>query len=178
MEIKGREKILAIGLGACIVLWLLNLFVIDPLTASWHNRAKRIDDLRKQIADGNMLVRRGPYLQDRWNSMLTNSLPSDPAAAERKLFAAFDGWIQTSGVTQGSFRPELHQNDDGYSTLECRADVTGNMENVERFLFELEKDPLALKLNSVELTARDDNGRQLALVMEMSALMIPTTSDQ
>jgi Tfp pilus assembly protein PilO len=106
--------------------------------------------------------------------MQSNALPATATLAESQLFNTFDGWVRDSGVTQGSFHPQLRETDDNYSMLECRADVTGNMQQIFNFLYDLEKDPIALRLDSIGLTSRDDNGRQLALVLEMSGLMLPT----
>src|ERR1700744_4844605 len=98
MEIKNREKFLAIACGVCIAIWLLNLFVINPLTASWKDRSKRIADLQKSIADGNQLLRRQSTVNDRWTHMQTNALPSSATQAESQLLTAFDRWVQDRGV--------------------------------------------------------------------------------
>jgi hypothetical protein len=42
MESKNREKLLLIGVAACIALWLLNLLVISPLIDGWHGRSDEI----------------------------------------------------------------------------------------------------------------------------------------
>jgi hypothetical protein len=175
MEIKNREKILAIALGACVFIWLGNVFVLKPVGRSWRARSERIAQLTTQIQDGRQLLARGPSVLERWDRMQTNSLPATATLAESQLFNAFDGWVRDSGVTQGSFHPQLRETDDNYSVLECRADVSGDMQQIFNFLYDLEKDPIALKLDSVGLTSRDDNGRQLALVLEMSGLMLPAT---
>jgi hypothetical protein len=173
METKNREKLLAIGAGAALALLLLNYLVISPLIDSWHARTKQIADLRQKIADGAMLIRRQDTVESRWDYMRTNALDSNPAAAERQLFTSFDGWVKTSGVTEGSFRPQLHDTDDNYSTIDCRADVSGTMQSVLHFLYNMEKDPKAVKINSFELTTRDDNGRQLTLGLDLSGLVLP-----
>ncbi|HZM04340.1 MAG TPA: hypothetical protein VFC44_15165, partial [Candidatus Saccharimonadales bacterium] len=173
METKNREKLLLIATGACVVLWLLNLFVISPLTASWKNRSKQIDDLRKSIADGHVLVRRQDSILGRWSRMNTNALASTPTVAERQLFEAFNHWVGESGVTQGSFKPQLKETDDGYSTEDCRADVTGTIQSIVRFLYDVEKDPMAVRLQGLEITSRDDTGKQLSLGMDLSGLLQP-----
>jgi hypothetical protein len=175
MEIKNREKFLAIALGACILVWLVTVVVLKPMVQSWHDRSDRIAKLTAQLRDDRQLLARGPELLERWSHMQSNALPSTATLAESQLFNAFDGWVRDSGVTQGSFHPQLRETDNNYSVLECRADVTGNMQQVFNFLYDLEKDPIALKLDSVGLTSRDDNGRQLALVLEMSGLMLPAS---
>ena len=174
MEIKNREKFLAIALGVAIVFWLADVVILKPMIHGWNDRSDQIAQLRKQLNDDQQLLARGPQLLARWSNMQSNSLASSPAQAESQLFNAFDSWVRSSGVTQGSFHPQVRETDNDYSILECRADVTGNMQQIFDFLYNLEKDPIAIKLDTVGLTSRDDNGRQLALVLEMSGLMLPS----
>jgi Tfp pilus assembly protein PilO len=173
MEIKNREKLLMIATAGCLVLLILNWLVISPLTASWHHRSERIAALRKSLADGAMLLRREASIRERWARMSTNALSSTPTVAERQLFDAFDRWVRESRVTEGSFKPQLKQTDDNYSVMECNAEVTGSYGTIIRFLYDLEKDPMGLQLQGVDLTARDDTGQQISLGLELSGLLLP-----
>jgi hypothetical protein len=173
MEIKNREKLLLIATGGCLVLLILNWLVISPLTASWRHRSERIATLRKSLGDGAMLLRREASIRGRWEHMSTNALSSTPTVAERQLFDAFDRWVRESRVTEGSFKPQLKQTDDNYSVMECHAEVTGAYGTIIRFLYDLEKDPMGLQLQGVELTARDDAGQQISLGLELSGLLLP-----
>jgi hypothetical protein len=173
METKNREKLLLILTGGCLVLLLLNWLVVSPLIASWHHRSDRIADLRKSLADGDILIRRQDSIRSRWDRMSTNSLSSTPTVAERQLFDAFDRWVRESRVTEGSFKPELKPTEDNYSVMECHAEVTGTYSTIVRFLYDLENDPMGLQLEDVELTARDDSGQQISLGLEISGLLLP-----
>jgi hypothetical protein len=176
METKNREKVLLIITGLCVAGMLLNWVVISPLIDSWHQRSQRIADLRKQIADGEMLRRREASIRERWDRMSTNSLSSTPTVAERQLFDAFDRWVRESNVTEGSFKPQLKNTDDNYSVMECHAEVTGTYSTVIRFLYNMEKDPMGLQIQGVELTSRDDSGRQISLGLELSGLLLPAST--
>jgi type II secretory pathway component PulM len=176
VETKNREKMLLIGAGVCVGLFILNWLLITPLTASWKHRATRIEDLRKSLQDGAALVRREGTIRDRWDGITTNALSSTPTVAERQLFDAFDRWVRQSRVTEGSFKPQLKQTDDNYNVMECRADVTGNLQNIMNFLSNLQHEPLGIRVESLELTARDDAGQQLTLGMELSGLLNPAAS--
>jgi hypothetical protein len=57
-------------------------------------------------------------------------------------------------------------------TYECRIDAAGDLEHLSRFLYRVEREPMALKLESVELGARDKEGRQLSLGLQLSALVL------
>jgi hypothetical protein len=172
METKNREKLLLMATGACVALWLLNLLVISPLIDSWHNRSDEIDKLKKNLADGARLMQRESTIRSRWDFMRANALNSNPTVAERQMFTAFDRWVNSGGVTQGSFRPQVQDTDTNYLTVDCRSDVSGGPNNVRDFLRAMSKDPLADKLDSFLLTAKDDNGKQLTLDLTMSGLVL------
>jgi hypothetical protein len=108
--------------------------------------------------------------------MRTNTLPTDPSAAEQKLLKALDGWAQSSRISINSESPQMKKEDDGYMTLQCRVDASGTLDTVVKFLYDISKDPLAqnmaLKLDSVELTARDAEGQQLTLGVQVSGLVL------
>jgi hypothetical protein len=59
-----------------------------------------------------------------------------------------------------------------YSLLECRVDVTGSLPALVRFLHEVEKSPLALRIDSLELNARDESGGKLSLGLLVSGLRL------
>ena len=176
METKNREKLLLIAALTCGGLWLLNLLVVSPLSNAWDNRTKRIATLRKEISDGTMLLRRQETVRGQWMQMETNALSGNPTVAERQFVTAFDRWVASSGVTEGSFRPQVREADEGYSTIECRADVAGTSDTISHFLYDMAKDPIGVKLDSCELTAKDETGRQWTLGMDLSVLILPASN--
>ena len=162
--------------AVCVALWLLNLLVFSPLMDGWHSRSAEITRLKKQISEGAMLIRRETVVRSRWDAMRTNALASDPPAAERQLFTAFHRWVKTSGVTEGSFRPQLQITDTNYSTVDCRADVSSSAAGIDAFLKAMSRNPLAVKVESFDLNSRDDNGQQLTLGLNLSALVLPESN--
>jgi hypothetical protein len=176
METKNREKLLLIATATVAALWLLNLLVFGPLIDSWHSRSDEIAKLKKEIAEGTTLARREPTIRDRWDNMRANALPNNPTLAERQLFTAFDHWVGAGRVTEGSFRPQVQDGDTNFSTVDCRSDVSGNIQAMSEFLKAMSKDPLANKVASFELAAKDDNGQQLTLGLSLSGLIL-TDSD-
>ena len=107
--------------------------------------------------------------------MQGGALPRDAAQAEQDLISAFDRWRQASSIELGSIKPQWKRGaNERYSTLECRVDATGSLATLSRFLYELEKSPLALRLDSVELNARDESGQKLTLALIVSGLRFAT----
>ena len=179
MEIKDRQKMLVIAAGTCLALLLGDSFVYAPLSASWKERSERIADLRQKLDQGTSIVGHERVIRAHWDEMRTNALPSNVSLAETQMFKAFSDWERASGVTRVSIRPQWKQSEEDYMTLECRADYTGDMDKISRFLYELEKDHTGVKVENVELASRDDAGQQLTLGIEISGLMLtPPQSTQ
>jgi len=178
METKNREKMLLIAVGICVGLYVLNLVLISPLSDSWSARRERINKLRTTIADGIILQKNAKSIQDQWNSMSTNTLPLNPSLAEDKLYKAFQIWAASSQVVLVNQRPQAKDSDDpAYSNYEWHADVTGTLTQIFNFLSSVEAGPLGLKVDSIELSSRDERGAQLALGLTVSGLILnPSTN--
>jgi hypothetical protein len=59
-------------------------------------------------------------------------------------------------------------------TYECRVDAAGDLGKLSRFIYSVERDPMALKLELVELGARDKEGQQISLGLQLSGLVLNT----
>jgi hypothetical protein len=174
MKPENRQKFLLIA-AACIVgIYLLDLVVIGPLTASWKERSDEIAKLKADIEKGKGVIQNEQSIRRRWNEMRKNTLAFDVSAAEQELLGAFNNWAQNSRVTVTSTKPQWKRGtlSEDYSLLECRVDAMGSMSTVARFLYEVEHSPMALKIESVELSTRDNSGGQIALGLLVSGLRL------
>jgi len=172
MNISNRQQLLAIIAIAAIVLWVGDKVVFSPLTALWKDRVKQIAELRKSVNQGSLLLERERSIRSRWQDMRTNTLPSETSADENLVLKAFDRWSQESRISITSIKPQWKHNADEYMTLECRVDAFGNLPTLTRFLYNVEKDPLALKVDALEITTRDNDGQQLSLALQVSGLLL------
>ena len=77
-------------------------------------------------------------------------------------------------MTVTSIKPLWRRTADDFMTLECRVDASGSLSTLTRFLHEVESDPLALRVDSVELGSRDRTGAQLTLGLQVSGLVLST----
>jgi Tfp pilus assembly protein PilO len=147
--------------------------VFTPLVKNWQARSAEIAKLRKDVREGRSLIERGPRLETQWKEMQTQSLPRDPAQAEQDLISAFDRWGRASSVELASIKPQWKRGaNDRYSLLECRVDANGSLAALARFVHEVEKSPLALRVETVELGARDNNGQKLGLGLVVTGLRL------
>lgn len=172
MQIKNRQKLLAIVAVSSLVLLAGDSLVITPLTKSWDSRQNQIKELTTRVENGQKTLDRRAVIESRWEHMRTNTFPGNTTLAANAMYRAFDRWSQDSHVTVSSLKPQWKQTDDDYITLECRADATGSIEMISRFIYEAEKDPLALKVEAIEISSHDTNGQQLSLGLQVSGLLL------
>lgn len=172
-SLNRRQRLLAIVAGAGVLLLFLDRLVFTPLTDTWNAHAAEIVRLQQTVAAGRGSILRAAQTQRVWSEMETNALPKDPALAEQELLAAFDTWGRANNVELGSIRPQWKRGTtDRYSVLECRVDASGSLTTLTHFLYELERSPLPLRVDSVELTSRDDGGQRLNLALVVSGLRL------
>ena len=169
----NRQRLLMILAGASNGLLVLDSLAFTPLTKAWQTRSTEIARLKKSVTEGRSVIERAARTQALWAEMQSQALPSDPAKAEQDLITSFDRWGRAGNVELGSIKPQWKRGATSrYSLLECRVDATGTLASLTRFLYEVEKSALALRLDSIELTGRDDNGHKLSLGLLVSGLRL------
>jgi len=179
VKIKNRQQLLMIAAAAVLALLFLDRVVITRMTQWWKDRSKAITDLRERVTRGRNLIDREQALHATWERMRTNTLPADESFAEEQVLKALRKWERDSRVTITSISPQSKHDSDEYSTIQCRIEASGTIDNMNHFLYDLEKDPMALKLELVELSSHDTDGQQLLLGLQVSGLILtPQTQKQ
>ncbi len=169
----NRQRLLLILAGVGLLLLVGDSLLLTPLTKAWQSRGTEIARLQKNVTEGRSVIDRATRTQSLWAEMQAQALPKDPAKAEQDLITAFDRWGRAAGIELGSIKPQWKRGaTPRYSQLECRVDATGSLATLSRFLYEVEKSPLALRVDTVELTSRDDQGQRLTLGLLVSGLRL------
>jgi len=172
MKIENRQQFLIVLTIAAAALFVADRLVFEPLGHLWSARSAQIKQLRDQVHDGKLLVQREAGIRSRWNDMRANALTNNTAQAEQQVLAALDNWSRGSGAEVTSIMPQWKNDSTNYMTLNCRVEAAGAMSTLSQFIYNIEKGPMAVKLDSVELNARDSSGQQLTLGMEINGLAL------
>jgi Tfp pilus assembly protein PilO len=176
MKIENRQQfLLALTIGV-VALYIGVNFICVPLSHSWSARSAQIKLLREKVSEGKQLIRREPVIRSRWSEMNTNTLPENTSLAEQQVLKAFDNWSRDTGADISSIMPQWKNDSTNYVTLNCRVEASGNLGTLSRFIYDIEKGPAALKLDSVELSAHDPTGQQLTLGLQISGLALLPSS--
>jgi hypothetical protein len=170
MNLKNRQQLLGILAIVAVVLLVGDRLVFTPLTRSWKDRAARIAELKKNYDQGTHLLARDHAIREDWEHMRTNTLASEPSLAQGQMYASLNRWREDSRATVVAVTPHWKVNGDDYATWECHVDAKGNLATLTRFLYEVEKDPLGIKVDQAELASQDDRGAMLTLSVQVSGL--------
>jgi Tfp pilus assembly protein PilO len=177
MKIENRQQFLIVLTIAAAALLLGNSLIYEPLVNLWSARAAQIKQLRTKVHDGKLLVQREAGLRSRWSDMSANTLPANTSLAENQVLTALSGWSRDSGAEVTSIMPQWKNDSTNYMTLNCRVEASGTLGMLSQFLYSIEKGPMALKPDSVELSAHDPTGQQLTLGLQVSGLaLLPSTT--
>lgn len=171
----NREMMLKIGAGVCGGLLVLNYVVIGPATDAWNAQSDRIAAIRKKVTHGQQLVDREHATRGRWAAMQRTDLPADNSAAEEAVFKAIGRWTTASKVIFTNLAPLWHTHEEGYDTLEFRATATGDQASLGRLMYELESDPLPVRLEEAEVSARDPKGQGLSAALRFTFVRLNET---
>ena len=172
MDPKKREHLLAFGAVACFLLLFGDWLLLSPLRGVWGQRAKRVGQLEKAITEGEMLAERTAALEERWREMASSCLPLEKSAAENRVFSALAQWTRASNIALDSRKPRWVSERDAADRFEMLATARGDMPAIARFLYELETDPLAVKIEEVQITSQDRSAERLILGVRFSGLQL------
>jgi len=174
MKIENRQQFLVVLTIAAAALFVGVNFIIEPLGGWWSSRQKQIRELRVKVAEGRQIIKREDGIRRRWADMQTNALPANTSLAESQLLKAVDEWSRRSGAEVTSLMPQWKSGSTNYLTLACRVETAGSLASLSKFLYDLEQGPMALRLDAIELGARDKEGDQLTLGVEINGLALIT----
>jgi len=173
VQIKNRQQLLTILTLTVIGLLVLDKIVSPPLTKLWKGRADRITKLQNDVKHGEILRRNKESLRGRWAKIQAGTFPNDPTEAQQKLFSGLSHWMETSGISPDNIAPNWKPGADAsFKIVECRVDASGSIDQLSQFLYALETDPMALKVDSIEMTAKNASGSTIALGVQVSGLVL------
>lgn len=172
MKPENRQKFLLVLTAVAVALFAGDYLVLTPLQKAWKARSTRIAQLEEKIRAGRGVLDREQALRSRWQAMTANTLPKNLSAAEQKLLQAFDEWSRESRLNLTSLNPQWRTDAEEYMTLQCRVEAAGDLGTITSFLYSIETDPMAIRVDSLELSARDATGSQVAMTLQVSGLVL------
>ncbi|MFT5029027.1 MAG: hypothetical protein ACI9VS_001459 [Candidatus Binatia bacterium] len=171
-QAEQRQKYLVIGAIAAVVLLAGDYLILSPLTSAWKSRAERIEALQAKVTKGELILARETNTRVRWDDFKKRGLSNDRSSSESDVIKLITQWSSDSNFNVSSIRPSWRDDDDEHVRLQCRVSGDGSLQSIARFLFHLDASDIAIRAETIELTARDKKGQKLGVDIQLSGLQI------
>ena len=179
--INRQSKLLILAL-LFLGAYLGDRLIVTPQLAAWDERAGRITNIERDLDKGRALLDRREQLEERWNEIKSRALPANQSRAENLVFDSIDDWARDAGLDAVSIKPrpvniEFEDvtsagEDEEYPGLEFNAAWNGSLDDIAYFIWLMETDPLALRIDEIEITPRDQSMSNITVNIRFDGLMI------
>ena len=167
---NSREKVIAIVAGVAIGAYVLDSVLITPLFNRLGDAESRAGLARAEIARGQSVQQTRLVAARVWKGLTTDTLKSDRSAAESQLLNGARVWAQQAGVNLISLKPEQREAERGFGRIDVRAQASGKMESLSRFLYLIEQSQIPVRLSDLTLNSRKDGQDDLSLQIGLSTI--------
>ena len=178
MDGKRRERWLVVLALVCFGALAGDKMVVSPLVKLWKTRRERIVALEQSLSKGHALLERETMMNQRWEGMKTRGLPLEPSVAENEVLQAVSRWSRESRLGVNSQKPRWVRDEEDHTRLEWRVTAQGGLESIARFLYEMEHDPLAVKIETAQIAAAGDTANNLTLDVQFTGLLLTGAKEQ
>lgn len=172
MGFKRRERILIIAAAICVAVFFGDRLILTPLWNVWNDRSERIGELKKNVQNGEILLDRRMGLEEKWDAFRENAFPENSPEVENRILSRVHEWSNQSGINLHTMKPRWKEIDEESKKLELRLTADGSLEQVARFLYNLESDPIPARLEDAGVSSQNERGSRLDLNVTFSGLVI------
>jgi len=173
MILSRRERYIVIGTVAVVGLLALDRLFLTPMI----ERRQVIDAQMRQATDemtrANGLFTNSPRVHRKWNEMTAETLKIDGSNAESQIIRAVGDWARESQLNLSSVKPERAEKEKQFMKITFRANATGNMAAISRFMWQLQTSKVPIRVTDLSITTRRDGVDDLSLDLGMSSLYLP-----
>lgn len=177
MGLSKRERIIFIVTLICVGILIVNEFVINRVYGDLVRLGEDRATLETEVEDARNLVGRRQTLENAWEALLDNGM-RDADTAGAVVRASLRDWADSSGLSLDSQQPEHSSADQGLKELRYTLAGQGTLDAVAHFLYLIETSPVPVKINSLSLGSREDDGSLIRLQMYLSILYVDEESQQ
>ena len=167
---SSRERIIFIVAGVTIGAFALDSALVSPLFARLSDAEQRGRLAQAEIDRGEGLGQNRNRAARVWKDLTAGTLKADRSAAESQLLNGVRVWAQQAGVNLVSLKPEGRDAEEGFGRIDVRAQASGTMASLSKFLYLAEASQIPVRLADMTLNSRKDGEDDLALQVGLSTI--------
>jgi general secretion pathway protein M len=170
-SLQPRERLFVGGVGAVLVLFLIFKVAIDPLFKRSADLDRQIVTARRQLAELRTMqqeYQRQKSVVDSINSQLKKQ-------QNFSIFSRLEEFAGQTGIRNKILymKPTVSTPSEVYNTESVEVKMEGvTLEQLVRYLYQIENSPQLLKIKSLDIKPRIDNRQILTVTFRVSAFTL------
>src|SRR4051812_21991345 len=179
MILSKRERYIVIGTVVVVGVLALDRLFLTPLIERRQETNANILLESERAEKATAMVSNRSRVSRKWNELSGSSLKIDGANAESQIIRAVNDWAQDAGLNVSSVKPEraekekIKDKETQFMKITFRANATGNMAAVSRFLYRLQTSKVPIRVTDLSINTRRDGVDDLSLDLGISTIYLP-----
>ena len=173
MILSRRERYIVIGTVAVVGLLALDRLFLTPLIERRQLLDAQMRQASEEMTRANGLFTNRTRVNRKWNEMSATSLKADGSNAESQIIRSVGDWALEAGLNLSSVKPERAEKEKQFMKITFRANATGNMAAISRFMWRLQTSKVPIRVTDLSITTRRDGFDDLSLDLGVSTLYLP-----
>jgi len=176
MILSKRERYIVIGTVVVVGVLALDRLFLTPLIEQRQETNANIRLESERMEKATALVTNRSRVSRKWNDLSASTLKMDGANAESQIIRAVNDWAQDAGLNVSSVKPEraerekLKDKETQFMKITFRANATGNMAAISKFLYRLQTSRVPIRVTDLSITTRRDGVDDLSLDLGISTI--------
>lgn len=172
MALTNRERTIMIVAVLAVLVLIADRYVLSPVLDEFSAIKQQKETLQATLEQSMATLERGKKLNQRWTQMQQAGLSYDVQKTEGLLLRYLEESSSRSRFLLTSIQPEHSTVQEKFGRIDFTVSGTGSMETITRFLWDVEKAQVPLKIESLQLGANDENARQMSLQVKLSSIYL------
>ena len=178
MALTNRERIIMILAGIAIGVLVADRYVLGPIFERRSEMSQSKQRLEGEVEQAHATLQRRKVISRRWHQMQQAGLSSDIEKIEGILFRFLETSSDRSGFLLTSIQPERLTQEGQIGQIDFMVSGTGTMDAVTRFLWDIEMAEVPIRIDSMQLSANDENASQMSLQLKLSSIYLTKITDE
>lgn len=174
MLANRREKVIAIVLGAALVLLLADTYLWSPYQEEDARVKGDIAALSPKFKIDKRLVdvANRKKVDDQWKGLLAlpGGLQTDPAKAESQAMRAMQQFAASTRIDLQSLKPERIARNGDFQQIRIQATGNGTTSGLANMIWQIENAKSPLRVTDLRLTARKEGTDDLTFSLNVATI--------
>ncbi|MGC4034215.1 MAG: hypothetical protein QM754_21255 [Tepidisphaeraceae bacterium] len=166
----AREKTIAICVGAAVGLLALDQYLLQPMFDRLSSADALIEQHQTELNDAETLMQTRNRAKRKWNETAKKSIMTDASSAEQQMAVRVSELAERANLKLSTSKAEKGERTRGFDVWGDKRTATGNMQQIGRFLYELQHTDIPIRVTDLNITSRKDATDDLTLSLSLSTI--------